>query len=360
MDQKRARQPSVADYIKALPKVELHLHLEGSLRPQRLLTLAERNRLRLPFAKPEEFDQLYRYGSFKDFANALLLGVACLRKPEDFYEVVHDLGDMLAADNIRYAEVTWTPQLYLNRGYPLDALLAAMNAARHEIRQHSGIEIRWIPDLVRSYPQHAQAIAAWLSSPAIRDAGVVALGLGGPEAGHPATVFRPAFALARKAGLPANPHAGEGAGPDSMWETIEQLQPVRIGHGVRSIEDPSLVDYLATHKIPLEVNITSNIRLGVFPSYASHPVKDLIRAGCTVVLNTDDPVLFGTTLSDEYMHGIVQCGLDLNDIRQSILAGVQSSYLPDEQKLALLRTFDTELKRLDAVFPGLAAPLAAQ
>ncbi len=349
MGHERARHG--AAYFKALPKVELHLHLEGALTPRVLLKLAERNRLRLPFSRPEDFARFYQYGSFKDFANALLLGVACLRKPEDFFDAVQELGRGLESENIRYAEVTWTPQFYLNRGYPLDVLLEAMNAARHELRQRSGIQLQWIPDLVRSFPQPAKLVATWASSKAAREAGVVALGLGGPEDGHPARVFESVFALARSAGLPANPHAGEGAGPSSMWETIRSLRPIRIGHGVRACEDKALISYLALERIPLEISITSNVRLGIFPDYESHPVKDLIRAGCVVTLNTDDPVLFGTSLSEEYLLAVTRCGLELADIHNSILVAIQSSYLPASDKVATLKWFIGEFDRLEPAPP---------
>ncbi len=339
------------NYFKALPKAELHLHLEGALSPQVLLRLAERNRLRLPFAHPEDFARLYQYGSFKDFANALLLGVACLRKPEDFFDAVRELGRGLESENIRYAEVTWTPQFYLNRGYPLDVILEAMNAARQELQQRSGIRLQWIPDLVRSYPQPAKLVATWASSPRAREAGVVALGLGGPEEDHPAQQFESVFALARNAGLPANPHAGEGAGPSSMWDTIRSLRPARIGHGVRACEDQALVSYIARERIPLEISISSNIRLGVFRDYESHPVKELMRAGCVVTLNTDDPVLFGTSLSEEYLLAVTRCGLDLADIHTSILAAIRSSYLPTADKTAALKWFVSEFNRLAPALP---------
>ncbi len=334
------------DYIQTLPKVELHLHLEGTLSPNLILNLADRNRLRLPFQDVDGFEKLYRYNSFKDFSNALLLGVSCLRKPEDFSDAVKNLGEALIKENVRYAEVTWTPQFYLNRGFPLHILLEAMNTARKELEQRNGLQLRWIPDIVRSRPQHATEIANWASSQASRDAGIVALGLGGPEKGNPAAQFMKPFARARNAGLPANPHAGEGAGAESVWDTINSLKPLRLGHGVRSLEDSQLVNYLIQHKIPLEVCITSNIRLGIFSNYETHPVNDLIRAGCSVILNTDDPVLFNTSLSQEYILGITRCGLSINDIEKSILTGIKSSYLDENNKSQLTKEFCDEFTRL--------------
>lgn len=331
--------------LRALPKVELHLHLEGSLRPELLLRLAERNRVRLPFAHPDDFPRLCRYRDFRDFVNVLLMGVRCLRQPQDFYDAVAALGAALALENVRYAEVSWTPQFYLDRGHPLDALLAAMNAARVALRAERGVEIRWIPDLVRSYPAPARHVAAWACSPRARAGGVVALGLAGPEAGHPAARFAPIFALARMRGLPVYPHAGEGMGAASVRATLAALQPSRLAHGVRAYEDPALVTELARRRLPLDVCLTSNVRLGVYADYAAHPVKRLIDAGCVVTLGTDDPVLFGTTLSEEYLHALDDCGLLVDDLTASILAAADASHLPSDEKHALRTTLVQEFQR---------------
>jgi adenosine deaminase len=332
-------------YLKALPKAELHLHLEGSLQPRTLLRLADQNKLRLPFSTPEQFQAHYRYRNFRDFANMLLLGVGCLRRPEDFHGAIVDLSAALALQNVRYAEVTWTPQFYLNRGFPLDAILEAMDHASQQARAASGLQLRWIPDLVRSYPKPADLVTRWASSPQARAKGVVALGLGGPEAGFPARGFAEHFRKARALGLPANPHAGEGEGPDSVRETIAELQPARIGHGVRASEDAELVESLARAALPLEVCLTSNIRLNVYPSYQAHPAKRLLDAGCVVTLNSDDPVLFQTTLTDEYLHAVVDAGFTPADIRIVILNAVRSSYMADAEKAAALQQFDDEIER---------------
>ena len=333
-------------YLKALPKAELHVHLEGSLSAQTLLRLADRNKLRLPFSTPEQFQPCYRYGAFRDFANMLLLGVNCLRRPEDFHEAIVDLCAALLDQNVRYAEVTWTPQFYLNRGFPLDVILDAMQQASQQAGMTRGLQLRWIPDLVRSYPGPAGLVTRWVSSPAARAKGVVALGLGGPEAGFPASGFAAHFRNARALGLPANPHAGEGMGPESVRETIDQLKPSRLGHGVRASEDNELVALLARRGLALEVCLTSNIKLNVYPTYAAHPAKRLLDAGCNLTLNSDDPVLFQTTLTDEYFHAITSAGFTLSDIRRVILNAVRSSYMPDAAKTALLREFEEDMARL--------------
>ncbi len=337
-------------YLKALPKAELHVHMEGSISPQMLLRLAETNGLKLPFSSSRQCKKLYAYNSFQDFANILLLGVSCLRKVDDFFEVILDMGTGMAQQNIQYAEITWTPQFYLNRSYSLNDILGAMNEARSILAIRSGLEIRWIPDIVRSRPQPAQAIAAWAATQEARDAGVVALGLGGPEAGYPASNFSAPFRYAKQAGLCANPHAGEGAGSQSIWQTIEELKPSRIGHGISAIDDPELVSYLVREALPLEVCLTSNIRLGICSSYDSHPLKRLIDAGCMVTLNTDDPVLFQTTLTREYLVAIQECGLAVQNIKDVILHALSCSYLQDFEKSRLIKSFINKFDELDRLF----------
>lgn len=333
--------------VKALPKVELHVHLEGSIPPELMLSLARRNGLKLPFDQPQQFHRQRPFASFREFADRLLLAVHCLRQPQDFHDAVAVMGAQLVRQNVVYAEVTWTPQFYLRRPTTLDDILAAMNRARARLKSQWGLELRWIPDLVRSFPGAAAHVAQWASQPGTQAAGVVALGLGGPEAGHPATGFEAVFRAARARGLPANPHAGEGAGPGSIWQTLEALEPTRIGHDVSAIEDPVLVEHLARRAVPLEVCLTSNVQLGVSASYAEHPVRRLVDAGCTVSLNTDDPVLFGTTLGREYLHAVRDCGLDLAFVRQQVLGALQSSYLADVDKQRLAAECRQRFQRLD-------------
>jgi aminodeoxyfutalosine deaminase len=344
--------------VRAMPKVELHVHLEGSIPPELMLSLARRNGLKLPFEQAGQFRQQRPFGSFREFADRLLLAVHCLRQPQDFHDAVAVMGAQLAQQNVVYAEVTWTPQFYLRRETTLDAILSAMNLARARLKTQWGLELRWIPDLVRSYPGAAAQVAQWASQPGTQAAGVVALGLGGPEAGHPATTFEAVFRAARARGLPANPHAGEGAGPDSIWQTLQALDPRRIGHGVSAIEDPVLVEHLARRAVPLEVCLTSNVQLGVFASYADHPVRRLVEAGCTVSLNTDDPVLFGTTLGREYLHAMRDCGLDLAFVRQQVLDALQSSYLDDADKQRLTAACRQRFKQFDDGGGGESATVA--
>ncbi len=339
--------PAVSDFIDRMPKVELHVHLEGAAEVDTLAALAAGNRIDLPRDKIAAARRPGGYASFDRFARALLMTVHCLRRPEDFELLAFHHGRAMQRRNIRYAEITWTPQLYGHLRLPADAMLDALNAGRAQAAEAWGVEMRWIPDLVRSYPGPALQVQAWACSARARDGGVVALGLGGPESEGLAPEIREAFARARAAGLPANPHAGEGAGPPSVWSALRDLSAVRIGHGVRAIEDPALLRHLAETGIALEVCPTSNVQLGIYPSYAAHPLKRLVEAGCRVTLNSDDPALFGSDLGGEYRHAIADCGLSLQQVKDAVMAAVASCHLAAPQRQAMAAAFRAEFERLD-------------
>jgi adenosine deaminase len=210
--------------------------------------------------------------------------------------------------------------------------------------------MRWVFDIVRSTPDEAlrRDLADYTTKVAIESmgAGVVALGLGGGEAGYPPEPFAPWFAEARKAGLHSAPHAGETVGPESVWGVLRALGAERIGHGVRSIEDPALVAHLARQQIPLEVCPTSNLRLGVYLSYAGHPLPRLYAAGVPLIINSDDPPLFNTTLNHEVALLAEPFRFDLTTISSLLLNGVRHSFLPPEEKRAMEDQFREEMARL--------------
>lgn len=341
---------SLGDYLQKLPKVQHHLHLEGSIRPELMLKIAERNRIKLPFASVVEHRMLLEYQSFDDFARALLLGVYCLRTEQDFYDVVCDIGTQLRKDNTIYADITWTPQFYLNRQCSLDDILNAMNKARQAVLEKYGVIMRWIPDLVRSYPQYAGKIVQWVRSRAAPSDGIVALGLGGPERAQASDFFAEHFRHAREGGLQANPHAGEGDGPASVDLTIDCLNPRRIGHGVRAIEDKIVLERVRREDIVLEICPTSNIRLGLYSSYSDHPLKEIADFGCRFSINTDDPVLFGTSISNEYRHAVVDCGLTLRELKQSIITSAEAAYLQPDQTNKLVEFLKHSTQKLDSTY----------
>lgn len=251
--------------------------------------------------------------------------------------ITYEFQAEMARHNVRYAEVTCTPSTrYLRFGVPQEVYFAGVTAGRRRVYQDFGVEIAWIFDLVHviSNEELNQQIGDYTTSVAIegREDGVVALGLAGIEIGHSFERVAPWFAQGRAAGLHSVPHAGETVGPASIWGAVQTLGAERIGHGVRAIEDPVLVTYLADHGIPIEVCPTSNVRLGVYPDLTAHPLRQLYDAGVIITINSDDPPLFNTTLTDEVRLLSDPFGLTVPQINEILLRGVRHSFLPADRK----------------------------
>ena len=336
------------DYIAAAPKAELHVHLEGSIAPSTLLRLAKRHRVDLPADTEEGLRNWYRFRDFHHFIEVYVAITKCLRTVEDFELIVYEFGADMARQNIQYAEVTFSPSTHLwINGVDQDVWFTGLTEGRRRVMDSFGCEINWVFDLVRNdYPELARF--DYTTGVAIegREEGVVAIGLGGMEEGYPPAPFVPWFDRARAAGLRSAPHAGEHDGPASIWGAIEDLGAERIGHGVRAIEDPKLVEYLAEHRIPLEISPTSNISLGLYPDAASHPLKRLYEAGVAVTVNSDDPPLFNTTLTGEMELLVDPWGFSRETIDEFLLNGVRFSFLPEEQKRRMEAEFIKEMRAL--------------
>jgi aminodeoxyfutalosine deaminase len=336
----------IENFVRKMPKAELHVHLEGSISPETLFTLAEKNDIKLLVSSQEEIMKHYRYRNFDDFKNILLSCIRVLRKPDDFYTLTHIIGKQFHEQNIRYSEIFWTPQFYRNLGFSYDELFEALSSASKEIHQRLNIQINWIPDLVRSRPDPAREVMLWAAKESSRLNGVVALGLAGPENGFPLKPFVEIFNEARKLGLPANPHSGEGTSSNLVDETIQLLHPIRIGHGVSCHTDKKLVRKIVNKQIALEICLSSNIQLGLYPDYKSHPLSNLMKAGCMITLNSDDPALFSTNLSHEYMIAIQYCGITISQIESIALNALRSSYLDDVSKQKLIKEFRASYSQL--------------
>lgn len=338
-------------YVSAVPKAELHVHLEGSIQPVTLLALAQRNGVQLPVQNIEDLQNWFTFRDFKHFIEIYFKISSCLKTTEDYELIAYEFGATMARQNVRYAEVTFSPSTHqFSLGIPFDTFFTGLTRGRLRAQEEFGIEIRWIFDIVRDIPDETlnRRRAEYTLAVALEGMsnGVVALGLGGAEVGHAPEQFRAWFEKAREAGLHSVPHAGETVGPDSVWGAVRVLGAERLGHGVRSIEDPALVAYLADRRIPLEVCPTSNVRLGVYTDLASHPLPGLFGAGVAVTINSDDPPLFNTTLNDEVKSLVDPFNFDINAINEILLNGVSCSFLPVEEKQALESLFQNEMVRL--------------
>ena len=334
-------------YLQAAPKAELHIHLEGAIQPKTVLALAQLNKITLPIKTVEELRQRFIYRDFDHFVETFLMITSCLKTREDYEQIVYELGAEMARQNVRYAEVTVTPSTHHLLGVSHDVYFAGMQQGRARVYKDFNVEINWIFNIVRKWsdPTRTQPMADYVTSVAIegKNDGVVALGLAGSEAGWPPEPFAPWFERARNAGLHSAPHAGEMAGPKSIWGALSALGAERIAHGVRAIEDPKLVDYLAQHHIPLDISPTSNIYLGVYPNYAAHPLRQLYEAGIPITISTDDPPLFETTLNEEVLRLATQFDLDIPAIDEILLNGIRYSFLTELRRQELEEVFLAEL-----------------
>lgn len=323
--------------IAAMPKVELHVHLEGAIRPETLLHLADRNGMRLPANDIDGLRAWYRFTDFPHFAEVYQVVSACIRSADDIELMARDFLRGQADQNILQTEATYTALAhYRNVGLPFDEQLDAINRARAWAAAEFGISLSLVVDIPRDYATDAEAlmIADWVI--AGHGNGVAALGLGGYEVGFPPERFAPAFEKVREAGVPAVVHAGETEGPASIRGALDTLHSVRIGHGVRCLEDPALVAELRERQVPLEVCPTSNICLKVAGSLAEHPLPKLLGEGLYVTLNSDDPPMFGTTLTDELARVSDAFGYDQQDLRDFQIRAAQVALLDDDAKAALI------------------------
>jgi adenosine deaminase len=339
---------SLEPFIRKMPKAELHVHLEGAIRPATLLQLAQRNGVTLPAMTLEQLSAWYRFTDFAHFIDVYLTATSCIQTPDDIELIAREFLIDQAAQNIRYTEAHYTAFLHYRRaGLDFRAQLAALNRARTWAEANIGVTIRFIIDIAREFVQSEEEmllIANWAIDG--QSDGIVALGLGGPEANYPPELYRTAFDRARDAGLPCVPHAGETAGPASIWGALNALHADRICHGVRCMEDPALVDELRARQIPLDVCPTSNVCLGVATSLAEHPLPHMLEAGLYVTINSDDPPMFSTTLNDEYVQIAENFGFGIETMEQLTLNAVNAALAPEAERNTLRAAFRSEFVRL--------------
>ena len=325
-----------ADFIAGLPKAELHVHHVGSARPETVAALAARH----PDAGvPQDLAALKDFFTFTDFAHFIdvyLATVALLRTPEDIHLLTREVIEGLAAQRVRYAELTMTPFTSVRMGIPIEAYTEAIEDARITAERDTGTVVRWIYDI----PGEAGLESADATISYAVDHGpasLVGFGLGGPEIGVPRPQFKAHFDRARAAGLHSVPHSGESTGPETIWDAIRELGAERIGHGIAAIRDPRLVEYLAEHRIPLEISPTSNLATRVVERIEDHPIRALRDAGVVVTVNSDDPPMFGTTLNREYAIAADLLDLDEGGLRELATTALDVSFAPDDVKARIRR-----------------------
>jgi aminodeoxyfutalosine deaminase len=313
------------------PKIELHVHFEGTVRPATLLAIARRNGVELPARTVEELAQLYRFTDFDHFIEVWLLATSALRTADDFRRIVVEYAEEAVAHGAVYVEGIFSPTRQFRRGVRWEDVFEGYCDGADEARDRFGLEVRLTPDLTRGCtPEEAELCVRHAA--AYRDRGVVAIGLGGLEREHPAELYAAPFAQAREAGLGSVPHAGEVVGPESIRAALDVLRADRIRHGIRALEDPGIVRELVDRGIVLDVCPVSNVCVGIVASLLEHPLPRLVEAGIACSLSTDDPAMFDTDLTTEYERAAA-LGLDPRAFYEAGVAGA----LCDDTTRARLR-----------------------
>jgi len=322
-----------------LPKVELHLHLEGSIRPETLRELSQtKSWLREKVGNwiSERRQQSFRYGSFQKFLVAFGVVSLLLEKPEDYALATTRLTEWLAEQKVRYAEVTLAAGVILWKKQSLAATFDAVSATASEAEARVGVRLSWIFDAVRHFgTDHARKVLQWALR--FRSRGVVAFGIGGDEERGPAELFTEVYREAREQGLHMVAHAGEACGPESIRQAVELLGAERIGHGLTAAQDPAVVALLRERRIPLEVCPTSNVATGLLARFEDHPLPQFLKAGLVVTLNSDDPAMFGTSLAREYGLAADAFGLSREQIVGLCENSIHAAFLLQEEKEVLVK-----------------------
>ncbi len=326
---------------RALDKAELHLHIEGTLEPDMVFTLAKRNGVALPYASVGELRRAYAFRDLQSFLDLYYQACAVLRSEQDFFDLTLAYLQRAHADGVRHAEIFFDPQTHTDRGVPIGVVISGITRALEEGRARLGVT----SGLILCFLRHQSARDARVTFEAAlenRDA-FIGVGLDSSEVGHPPEKFAEVFALARDEGLHVVAHAGEEGPPDYIWQALDVLGAERIDHGVRCIEDGRLLQRLAADEIPLTVCPLSNVKLHVANSLAEHPLPTLVRAGLVVTVNSDDPAYFGGYIGDNFAAVADACGLFDDELVQLARNSFTASFLDRSAIDAHLAAIDDQV-----------------
>ena len=316
--------------IQALPKAELHLHIEGTLEPEMMVSLAQRNGISLPYDSVEAVGAAYQFKDLQSFLDLYYTGAQVLQTVADFYDLTWAYLQKCAQQGVCHTEIFFDPQAHTDRGIAFEVVHQGISQALRDGRQSLGISSALILCFLRHLSAEA-AMATLEQALPYRDS-IVAVGLDSSELGHPPLKFEAVFDRARAEGFLTVAHAGEEGPPEYIWQAIRHLKVARIDHGVRCIDDPALVDYLGEHQIPLTVCPLSNVKLCVFETINDHNLKQLMDLGLCVTVNSDDPAYFGGYLGENLAAVESALGLTSMELRQLAENSFRASFLPAAEK----------------------------
>ncbi|CAN99178.1 putative Adenosine deaminase [Sorangium cellulosum So ce56] len=356
------------EFFRQLPKTDLHVHLDGSLRLETIIELARAHHVELPTYEPAELRRVMNLGqncgSLVEYLKAFDITLRVLQTEEALHRVAYELAEDAARENVRYMEVRYSPMLHTRLGLRLTSVVEAVLSGLRTARDALGIESNVIVCGIRNISPESSLEMAELAV-AYKGRGVVGFDLAGAEYDHPAKHHKAAFQLVRQNNINCTIHAGEAYGPESIAQALHVCGAHRIGHGCRLREDGDLLHYINDHRIPLECCPSSNVQTGAVRDLASHPLKLYQSLGLRVTVNTDNRLVTDTTVSHELWHCHTKMGFGLKEIKATIVAGFKSAFLPFHIKQAYLRRVTEDLERFSAdgsirpavtpVAPGMAA-----
>ena len=326
------------ELIRALPKAELHIHIEGTLEPGMMFELAARNGVALRFASVEEVRAAYAFTDLQSFLDIYYEGMAVLQTERDFHDLARAYFARAHADGVRHAELFFDPQAHTERGVAFETVINGLHAAIEEARTDLGITSMLILCFLRHLPAEA-AMATLEEALPFRDR-IAGVGLDSSEAGHPPEDFEEVYARARAAGLRAVAHAGEEGPPEYVWEALDILEVERIDHGVRSEEDEGLLERLVRDRVPLTMCPLSNVKLRVVDRLEDHNLKRLLNRGVRVTINSDDPAYFGGYIGQNYVETAAALGLTRDEVVAIARNSIEATFLDAAAKAELLAEID--------------------
>jgi len=334
---------STWETIKALPKVEQHIHIIGSTRPETLLWLMERKG-NPQYPDLQSLEEFYRYTSFEHFLEVYST-VNDLVDEESIYErLTYEMLEDCSRSNTRHVECIFSAYDHVRRGLDYGEMLDAINRGIRRARERFGVSCNIRVDLVRNYgPETGMRVLDLIEE---KGDNIVAIDTGGSEAGHPPRLYRDHYERAREMGLHTVAHQGEGAGADYVWECLRELRPERIGHGVAAGSDPQLLRELAKRGVAVECCPLSNVATGVVPRLEDHPIRRFIESGVQLSVNTDDPPMFGSDMNKEYWLLHRRLGFSLRQLFQISLDSVETSFIPDKEKKRMRKEFLGEWEKI--------------
>jgi adenosine deaminase len=324
---------NVEQLIRTIPKAELHIHIEGSLEPEMVFAIAQRNGVALRYRSVDELYLAYEFTDLESFLNLYYYGASVLREERDFYDMTHDYLHHAAADGVRHAEIFFDPQTHTRRGVPFATVIEGIDGALKDGARELGMSTKLILCFLRHLSAE-EAMKTLEEALPFKDR-LVAVGLDSSEVGNPPSKFASVFARARSEGLFTVAHAGEEGPPSYIREALDLLGVSRIDHGVRCLEDQALVAELVSRRIPLTVCPLSNVKLRVFRSMKEHNLRELLRRGVRVTINSDDPAYFGGYVVDNFLAVHRALGLTEDEVRQLARNSFEASFLSDDEKKRL-------------------------